>query len=125
MKSLPDVAIFALLFFSSFGIFAWSARRLSRHILRGRLDEKRFDRWPQRLVDVLVYFVGQKKVGESVSYDAAAKGITSKHHIIIFWGFLIIQVGALEMFLQGFGLESGLSFVGVPVYHTIKLSVAL
>ena len=122
MKAL----IFTPLFVLAFAVFAWSARRLVRLVLRGKREDgfPRFDRWPQRLGDVLVYFLGQKKVGEPVSYDAARHGITSKHHLLIFWGFLIIQIGALEMFLAGFSSDRlSLSFVGAPLYHALKLLI--
>lgn len=118
MKPLFFVPLFIL----AWAIFAWSVSKLVRELLRGRKDEPfaRFDRWPQRAWSVLVYFIFQKKVAEPVSYTAAAKGITSKHHLIIFWGFLVIQVAAIEMFLQGFGVAGGLSFLGATAYHVIK-----
>ena len=50
--------------------------------------------------DLLV--IGGGVYGLAIAYDAASRGITSKHHLWIFWGFLLIQIGAIEMFLQGF-----------------------
>lgn len=119
-------AIFTLLFVTAFSLFGWSVRRLFGYLWRGRHHDPfpRFDRPWKRLGDVLVYFLGQKKVVEPVSYDAAGRGITSFHHLFIFWGFLVIQVGALEIFLQGFsGDRLNLSFLGPAIYHPLKLLV--
>src|SRR5438067_1284638 len=114
--------IFIPLLVASFAAFGVSCYRLTRYLLRGRPQPGVFDRWPQRLADVVVYFFLQKKVGEPVSYDAAARGITSKHHLWIFWGFLIIQIAAIEMFLKGFSADWSLSFVGEGAYHALKLT---
>src|SRR4051812_49389911 len=118
--------IFTPLFVLSWAVFAWSVHRLYRYLLVGRRDDghPRFDRLGQRIADVVVYFFAQKKVGEPVSYDAARRGITAKHHLFIFWGFLIIQVAALETFLLGFsGDRLNFSFIGAGPYHVLKLVV--
>jgi Fe-S oxidoreductase len=75
---------------------------------------------------VVLYFFLQKKVGEPVSYDAARRGITSKHHLWIFWGFLIIQVAAVEMFLKGISPDWSLAAIlpgGPSAYRAIKFTV--
>ena len=119
--------IFTPLFVLAFAAFGWSAWRLFTYLRRGRPEggpDYKWDRWGKRITDVLVYWVGQKKVGEPVSYHAAAKGITSWHHIPIFWGFLLIQIGALEMFLQGF--HPGLTLepvLGATLYSATKFTI--
>ena len=123
----PTKAIaFTFLFVGAWGAFAWSVSRLAKYLLRGNHADPwpRFDRVGQRLWDFVLYFILQKKVAEPVSYTAAKKGITSWHHLLIFWGFLIIQIGALEMFIQGFsGGAASLAFLGEPIYRGIKLLI--
>jgi len=86
--------IFSLLLASAFGLFGWSVWRLTRYMLLGR-PEQRFDRIGERILNVLVYFLGQKKVAE----EKGLKG--SKHHLLIFWGFLLISLGTLEVLVAG------------------------
>jgi Fe-S oxidoreductase len=52
----------------------------------------RLDELPGRLMDVGIYFVGQKKVAEE-----GPQHRTSKHHLFIFWGFLIITVATADV----------------------------
>jgi Fe-S oxidoreductase len=47
-------------------------------------------------MSVLVYFFGQKKVAEE-----GPRHLTSKHHLLIFWGFLLITVGTGELIVAG------------------------
>ncbi|HTJ46719.1 MAG TPA: (Fe-S)-binding protein [Kofleriaceae bacterium] len=54
-------------------------------------------------MSVLIYFFGQKKVAEE-----GPQHQTSKHHLFIFWGFLIITVGTADTILSG--VWSGLAF---------------
>jgi hypothetical protein len=55
---------------------------------------------------VLSFFFGQRKVIEAVDIPASrwprfSNLIGSRHHFIIFWGFLVICLGTLETFAQG------------------------
>lgn len=56
----------------------------------------RLDQLPARLVDVGVYFFGQKKVAEE-----GPQHRTSKHHLFIFWGFLIITIATVDVLVSG------------------------
>src|SRR5258705_6743209 len=56
----------------------------------------RLDELPGRLVDVGVYFFGQKKVAEE-----GPQHRTSKHHLFIFWGFLIITIATVDVIVSG------------------------
>src|SRR5262245_22430009 len=86
--------VFAVLLAAAFGFFAYTVQRYVRVMLRGRKDPRpRFDQLGKRLEMVLVYFVGQKKVAEHQLKPARS----SFHHLFIFWGFLIITVGTIEL----------------------------
>ncbi len=93
MKTAGFVVLLAV----AFGVFARTMFGMVRAARRGRPDPRsRVDQIPQRLWSVLVYFIGQKKVARE-----GPQHHTSKHHLVIFWGFLIITVGTVEMLIQG------------------------
>src|SRR5689334_901056 len=101
--------VFALVLASGFGLLAWTIGRLYRFMRVGRPDIPT-DRLGERVMSVLIYWLGQKKVPERTSY-LAQRGFTSKHHLTIFWGFLIITIGTVEMWWNGLsGLD--FSFIG-------------
>ena len=113
MKSL----VFAALILAAGAYFAWTVRRMLRFIRDGK-PANRTDRLGERVGSVMEYFLGQKKVAEPVGYDHRP-GVTSKHHLWIFWGFLIITIGTGEVFLQGlFGWD--FSFIGETAYGVLK-----
>jgi Fe-S oxidoreductase len=115
-------ALFSLLMIAALAAFGWTMNRRVRWLLKGRPDA-RFDRWPQRILDVMIYWLGQKKVGEPVSYDHARRGITSKHHYWIFWGFLLITVGTGELIVNGILPAFSLDFLGDTLYGLLKLAI--
>ncbi len=93
--------VFAFLLTVGLAVFAFSMVRFVRTILRGRVKDLHLtDRVGMRLASVLIYFFGQKKVAEPVSYKTPL-GITSKHHLLIFWGFLVVTIGTGEFLLNG------------------------
>ena len=97
--------VFGALLLAATGFFAWTLRRFTKMVLAGK-PEPRFDRVPDRLRSVLDYFLGQKKVIEDVPIPAKRAGsllaaLGSRHHLLIFWGFLLITVGTVELFIQG------------------------
>jgi Fe-S oxidoreductase len=99
--------------------FAWTERRMLRWIGEGKPDN-RLDRLPERVLSLIKYFLGQRKVVEQVSYDHRP-GVTSWHHVLIFWGFLIITAGTAEVFLSG--LSAGrldFSVIGETPYAVFK-----
>jgi ferredoxin len=81
----------------SMGFFARSMWLFVRAAARGVNDPRpRLDQLPARLMSVLVYFIGQKKVAEE-----GPMHMTSKHHLLIFWGFLVITLGTVETLVAG------------------------
>jgi Fe-S oxidoreductase len=109
-------------------VFAHSVRRLYRVMARGRVNDlKPLDHLGQRIMSVLIYFFGQKKVGERMSYKTPA-GATSKHHLFIFYGFLVITLGTIEFIFNGL-LQSvvpdfSFAFLG-PLYTVLTWSIDL
>ena len=125
---IHSLAFLALVIVAS-AVFAVSVTRLYRVMALGRVNDLRpADRLGDRIASVLIYFFGQKKVGERMSYQQPA-GATSKHHYFIFYGFLVITIGTVEFLLQGLlsGLVPGFSFrlfLG-PVYPVLSWSIDL
>ena len=112
--------IFAVLLALGFGLFARTMSMMIRAAARGAPDARpRLDQIPKRLWSVLVYFVGQKKVAEE-----GPSHQTSKHHLLIFWGFLLITVGTGELMINGvfpsFTLDS---LMPHPVYIALKSGI--
>jgi len=96
---------FAAILTAALGMFAWTLWRFTRMLLAGR-PEKRTDRVEARVDSLLWFFFGQRKVIESADIPTSrwprfSNLIGSRHHFIIFWGFLIIALGTLETFAQG------------------------
>ncbi len=88
--------IFAALVLVAAGGFLWTMQRYVRVMMRGQPDWRpRFDQLPKRLAAILVFFIGQKKVAERQVKPSPS----SWHHLLIFWGFLVIQLGTLELML--------------------------
>ena len=89
--------IFAVVMTLAFGLFARTMSVMVRAAARGAPDARpRLDQIPRRIWSVMVYFVGQKKVAEE-----GPNHRTSKHHLLIFWGFLLITVGTAELMING------------------------
>src|SRR5262245_61641371 len=108
---------FTLLLLAALGSLGWTISRLVRFMLVGRPDIK-LDRLGERLVSVIEYWLLQRKVPERTQ-DWAPRGFTSKHHLIIFWGFLLITIGTVEMWLNGMtGLD--FSFLPAALYHPLR-----
>ena len=124
VKSIAFIGLMAV----ALAVFAVKMLRLYRIMARGRTNDLHpLDRLGQRIASVAIYFFGQAKVGERMSYKVAP-GATSKHHYFIFYGFLIITVGSLEFFLQGilqdFAPEFSFAFLG-PLYTGLLWSIDL
>lgn len=95
------------------GLFAQRAWRLVRLVRSGR-PEDRFDDMPGRIRDFALYVLGQRKL---IKRPNVVPGII---HAFIFWGFLIITLGTIQLF--GSGLFSGFLLPAVgndPAYMAL------
>jgi Fe-S oxidoreductase len=107
-----------LLIAASLAFFARTTWLFGRAVFAGTPDPRpRLDDIPGRLMDIGIYFFGQKKVVEEGPLHR-----TSKHHVFIFAGFFIIQVALLDMLVQGF---FGVSLHSLPaaIYKPLYLLI--
>ena len=111
--------LFILLLAASLAFFARTTYLFGRGLAAGVADPRpRLDQLPGRLLDVGIYFFGQKKVAEE-----GPQHRTSKHHLFIFWGFLIITLATVDLIVQsvlpGVSLELLPSVIYQPIYAVI------
>ncbi len=104
--------IFALILGLGIGYFVRTLYRRTM-VLTRVAGVARFDRLPERLNAVLQYVLGQKKfiVGSQPLRGDRAAGWM---HVAIFWGFTVLAIQVVHMFVRGF----------VPDFHLPGLSVA-
>jgi Fe-S oxidoreductase len=89
--------IFVVLLATSFTFFARTMWLFGRAVAQGVADPRpRTDQLAERLASVGIYFFGQKKVAEEGPLHR-----TSKHHLFIFWGFLLITIGTADLLVAG------------------------
>jgi Fe-S oxidoreductase len=92
-----NTVIFWILLAASFAFFARTMWLFGRAVAEGVPDPRpRIDQIPARLMSVGVYFFAQKKVAEEGPLHR-----TSKHHLFIFWGFLIITIATADIIIGG------------------------
>ncbi|HEY3355822.1 MAG TPA: (Fe-S)-binding protein [Polyangia bacterium] len=96
--------VFGVLLLLALAVFGRTVTRFTRFLLRGRPVTHRFGEPWARFKDVLVYFFGQRSV---------VREQRSWHHPFIFWGFLIITVGTIELIVRGFA--PGFTFAALAV----------
>ena len=112
--------VLILLIAASFAFFVRTVMLFGRAAAQGAPDPRpRLDDIAGRLVDVGIYFFGQKKVAEEGPMHR-----TSKHHLFIFAGFFIIQVAFLDMLATGFvgvSIHSLPALIAKPLYLLIDL----
>jgi Fe-S oxidoreductase len=114
-------ALFILLLAASVAFFARTVWLFGRALAAGTADPRpRLDDLGGRLMDVAIYFFGQKKVAEE-----GPQHQTSKHHLFIFWGFLIITIATVDIVISGVvpGVSLALlpSFIYQPLYLVIDV----
>jgi Fe-S oxidoreductase len=112
-------ALFILLLAASVAFFARTVWLFGRALAAGTADPRpRLDELPQRLVDVGIYFFGQKKVAEE-----GPQHKTSKHHLLIFWGFLIVTIATADVVVSGVWPGVSLALLPPFVYQPLYLLI--
>ncbi|MCK0131552.1 (Fe-S)-binding protein [Flavobacteriaceae bacterium F08102] len=103
MQYLPNI-LFALLLFCGIGFFVINVRKLIRNIQLGRKTD-RSDQKGQRWRNMARIALGQSKM--------VRRPIAGVLHIIVYVGFVIINIEVLEIVIDGlFGTHRALSFMG-------------
>ncbi len=104
---------FALALFLTLGVFSYTVLRLSRFFKFTRPAFRVQDIW-KRIKLTLAVAIGQTKIFR--------KPLIGLAHALVFWGFLVILIGSIEMVIDGlFATDRVLSFLGV-VYTLIFAS---
>ena len=89
--------IFTLILFSALGLFSYNLWKIVRNIRLGR-SKNRFDQPLKRTGILLKVAFGQTKL--------FARPVSGILHALVYWGFLVITIGTLEMMVDGvFGFE--------------------
>ncbi|PCE62587.1 (Fe-S)-binding protein [Sediminicola luteus] len=104
--------VFIVLFLAAVGFFTRNVRRLVRNIKLGR-DVKVDDNKPQRMQNMLRIALGQSKM--------TVRPVAGLLHIVVYVGFIIINIEMLEIVLDGImGTHRlFLDFIGPSVYGVL------
>lgn len=97
---MPKLIAFALVVAFAIGLFIWNLSKFVKIAALGRpanLEET----WGERVASLMTFFFGQRKVMEERR---------SWHHLALYWGFLILQIGLLDMLITGLFGEYGFTF---------------
>jgi Fe-S oxidoreductase len=92
-------AVFLFILIFAIALFSFSAQRLVRYLRVGGPDA-RLNEIPRRIINLLSIGFAQRKI--------LRDPVAGPLHALVFWGFLVLQVGALEIIVQG--LAPGFSF---------------
>ncbi|HVU65576.1 MAG TPA: (Fe-S)-binding protein [Ktedonobacteraceae bacterium] len=95
------VTLFVLLFLAGVGIFAVRAGELVMLLIKAR-PEDRTDHLDDRIGEFFKVVLGQSGV--------LRDPIPGIAHFLTFWGFIIIQIGLLDLLIRAFGFE--IPFIG-------------
>ena len=96
------------------GFFAYNVQRLVQYMRLGR-NEWRLDRPMARAWNVLSVGIAQTKI--------LRDPVAGAMHATIFWGFLVLTAGTLELLIAGvFPSFSYARFLPTPLYHGYELS---
>jgi len=87
----PIIMAFLIIF--AFGFFLYNIYTLIK-VLRIGKYEMRLDNIPERIKKVIIYVFGQKRLVKNYTFAGVA-------HFMIFWGFVIITIGTIEMLVGG------------------------
>ena len=85
---IPGWVLLLVLLSISGGFFAYHLQKAIRLVLLGSPDN-RFDSWGIRIKEVLVGWLGQKKVLQDK--------VVGTMHVLMFWGFLMLSTDMLDL----------------------------
>src|ERR671929_623589 len=110
--STGNVVFIALLVLAA-GFFSYNVQRLVSYLRLGRA-EGRFDHPLQRLKNVVVVALFQKKI--------LRDPVAGPMHALIFWGFIVLTAGTIELFLQGIFPAFSYRFLPAWAYRGYSVS---
>lgn len=105
--------IFLAVLVLALGFFSLNAQRLFSYIQIGR-DEPRTDDPIRRLWNVLVIGIAQSKI--------LRDPIAGTSHALVFWGFIVLTLGTVEIIIQGVFPGFTYGFLPAPLYAGYALS---
>lgn len=108
-----SIGIFTLVFIAAVALFTRNIRKILRNINLGK-DKTINDNKPQRWKQMLLVAIGQSKM--------VVRPIPAFFHIIIYVGFILINIEVLEILIDGFTgnhriFMDVLNFDGFPLYN--------
>ena len=108
--------IWILVVLATVGFFAYTASKIMKVFFAAK-GVNRFDNIGERLSTTLLVAFGQSKI--------LRKPVAGILHALVWWGFLVITIGTVELIIDGFLGEAGharaFGFMG-PVYDVITAS---
>ncbi|MCC6317826.1 MAG: (Fe-S)-binding protein [Gemmatimonadaceae bacterium] len=107
-------AIFLLILLLGAGMFSYSAQRLVRYLRLGQATFRLND-LPRRLWNLLTIGIAQTKI--------LRDPVAGPLHALVFWGFVVLQVGAIEILVQG--VIPGFSYASIlprPLHYLFLAS---
>ena len=107
MNYIPNI-LFAIALIAGLGYFAKNVKKLIRNIKLGQ-DVDVSDNKPQRWKNLVMIALGQSKI--------VKRPISGFLHVIVYVGFVIINIEVLEIILDG--LFSGILYDGHRLFSTI------
>ncbi len=115
---MSSTTIFVLVLLFALGMFAYSAQRLVRYLRVGTGGDSRLNDIPRRLWNFLTIGIAQTRI--------LRDPVAGPLHALVFWGFIVLQLGALEIIIQG--LRPGFTFGDIlpaPLHQLFVLSQEL
>lgn len=104
--------IFLIVLLITIGVFAWTMQRIFKYI---KLTKKKpMGDWGKRINETIKVAFLQEKI--------LRRPIIGIMHALVWWGFIVILFGSIEMVIDGlFGTERVFQFLG-PVYNFLMAS---
>jgi len=94
---------FALVVAAFLGLFVRNLTVFVKVAALGR-PAKLEETWGERIASLMTFFFGQRKVVEEKR---------SWHHLALYWGFLVLQIGLIDMMITGLFGEFGFTLANV------------
>jgi Fe-S oxidoreductase/nitrate reductase gamma subunit len=114
--TLANVVFLCCLVFAA-GFFAYNAQRLVNYMRVLGRPEDRTDHPGTRLRNLLVVGIGQSKI--------LRDPLAGAMHAAVFWGFMVLTIGTVEVLIQGVVPGFTYDFLPAPVYSLYLLSQEL